>query len=667
MKRSTSVFHSASLSILLLALAGCGGKSDDSGSAFEPYDNTEEVQAYYADHPDFFRFKTPADLPTDLTWENGLDLPEFASPEAKKGGTRLGRIQDFPRTLRIIGPDSNGSFRPYILDDNSMNYARRHPNKTEVRQGGFYYFPGIAESWALDYDGQQVFVKIHPDARWSNGEPITTEDALFSFYFYQMPHHKQIWYNDWYGIGNNYSHITVYDEKTFAVGLSEKRPSLLNLVLELNPLPRNFYREYGPDYNERYQWRFVPTSGAYVVKDEDIRKGRSISLTRNKDWWAKDLKFWRYRFNYDRIRLEVIRDTPKAFEAFLNGELDAFGLTLPEYWYEKLPDNHPYVKNGYIHKINFYNDLPRPTYGFWMNSSRPLLNNQDIRVGLNYATNWDLVCNQYFRGDAIRMNTSADGYGDFTHPTLKARPFDPDKALEAFAKAGFTKRGNDGILVNAEGKRLSLQVTTGYEALKDILTILKEEAVKAGLEYRIEVLDSTAAWKKVQEKNHEITFSAFGVSPEMFPRYKETYHSERAYDKAWLEDGSPNPDRKPKAQTNNLLLIANQELDARIDAYDNSESVDEMIQLAREMEEMLHDDASFIPGFVTPSVRVGTWRWIQYPEDFSVKIATSPGEYRLGWIDQDMREETLRAVKSGQTFPPVIRTIKTFAPAGLKE
>ncbi|MCZ6675138.1 MAG: extracellular solute-binding protein [Verrucomicrobia bacterium] len=644
---------------LVILLTSCGKNSD---SEFEAYDNSQDMADHFAEHPDFFRFLTPDDLPTDLEWEDGMDLPEIGSPKAKKGGTFRRRIQDFPRTLRLIGPDSNGSFRGWILDYNFMQYAHRHPNYTEVKQGGFYFFPGVAKEWALDYAGKQVFIKINPDARWSDGEPITTEDVAFAFYFYQKDYHKQIWYNDWYKPGVNYSHVTVYDEHTFAVGLQERRPNMLNLVLELVPLPRHFYNEYGPDYNERYQWRSVTTSGPYIVKDSDIKKGRSIILSRHKDWWAKDLKFWRYRFNYDRMRFEVIRDSAKAFESFLRGDIDAVKLNLPEYWYDKLPNDSPLITQGYINKYQFYNDKPRPTYGLWINSSKPLLNNRDIRVGINYATNWDLVCEQYFRGDADRMRTSADGYGPFTHPTLKARPFDTDKALEAFAKAGFTKRGPDGVLVNDLGQRLSFDVSTGYESLKDVLTILREEALKAGLEFRVGILEATTAWKKVQEKKHEIHFVAFGVSPEMYPRYKETYHSERAYENAWTEDGQPNPDRKPKTQSNNLQLIAYKELDVIIEAYDNSESVDEMISLAMQMEEFLAEDASFVPGFVLPTMRVGAWRWIDYPEEFSVKISGEVREYRLDWIDEEKKKETLEAMKKGRTFDPVIKTIKKYAP-----
>ena len=128
-------------------------------------DNSAEVKAYYDSNPDFFRFKTIADLPINLAWEDGNTLSEMGSPEAKKGGTEYRRIQDFPRTMRTVGPDSNGSFRPLLLDNISVNIAHRHQNE-------FDFYPGLAESWAIDRENRTVYVKLDPSARWSAGRPV---------------------------------------------------------------------------------------------------------------------------------------------------------------------------------------------------------------------------------------------------------------------------------------------------------------------------------------------------------------------------------------------------------------------------------------------------------------------------------------------------------------
>ena len=611
-----------------------------------------DTRAANGEFEKFFQFKTAADLPEGLVWDDGSDLPDLGSDKATKGGTLYQSVSDFPRTLRLMGPDANGSFRPWILDNMRMWLGRRHPNDTSIdANGNFRYFPGVLQSWAVDKENATVYMRIHPQARFSDGEPVTTDDMMFSFYFWQSPHIQAPWYNN--NFKRNYSSITRYDERTFSITFPEAKPNILFLALEIDPMPLHFFYEFGEDYVQRYQWRFVPTTGPYVIKDGDLKKGRSITLTRLDDWWANDLKFWRNRFNPSRIHLSVIRDTSKTFEAFKKGELSVANLALPEQFYEKLPATDPLVQNGYVHRSVFYNDIPRPTYGLWMNSGRPLLSNRDIRIGINYATNWQKVIDEYFRGDYARMRTTADGYGSFTHPTLQARPYDVEQALAYFAKAGFSERGPDGVLVNGDGERLSVSLTTGYESLKDTLTILREEALQAGLELRLEILDSTASWKKVQEKQHDIAFSALNVSPEMYPRYWETYHSVNAYDVPWLPDGSPNPDRKLKPQTNNMQSIALPELDKRIEAYRASGDVEEMRRLAFEMEEILYEDGSFVPGFVIPFLRTGYWRWIQWPEDFNVKLANTALKYHLYWIDTEMERATRDARKSGETFEMV--------------
>lgn len=644
-------------------LTGCGGSKSDSAAkdgaevAAAP-DNSAEVKAYYAAHPDFFVFKTAADLPADLAWTDGGEFPEIGSPERKRGGTWQGRIQDFPRTLRVIGPDANSGFRGFIHDDNMVAFGVLHPDIP----GPHRFYPGVASQWAVDLPAKTVYVRIDPAARWSDGPAVTSDDVLFMFWFNQSAYIQAPWYNNWYGIGENYTRVTRYDEHTFAITLKDVRPDYLSLVLGLAPAPSHFYREVGEDFVTRYNWRFSPTTGPYIITEAELKRTTTnrnqITLSRLKDWWANEKFGFKYRYNPAEVRLRVIRETTTAWEAFLAGELDAFGMNLSEYNYERLPDGDPLVTRGLIQKSKFYNDVPRPTYGLWMNEARPLISNREIRLGIQYATNWQLVIDQYFRGDYIRMHTTADGFGDMTHPTLRARPFDVTKAVEHFAKAGFEKRGSDGILRNAAGERLAVTVTSGMEALAPVLTILQQEGRKAGLDLQVEILDASAAWKKVQEKNHDITFSAFNVGVELYPRYWETYHSANAYDQPYLADGTtPNPERKAKVQTNNLQSIAIPELDGLIKRYDSSESLDEMREIARKMEEIMYENASFSPGFVMPFYRVATWRWVRFPEGFSTRYSRDPFESAVEWLDEDRKPETLAARRDEtKSFPASVKT-----------
>lgn len=614
------------------AAGGTGRLSDADIEAAISYKHPG-AQAFYKANPEKFTFATPDDVPADLQWSDGSELPEFGSPDARKGGTLNFWLQDFPRTLRYQGPDANGSFRRFIHDDNNMHLVDRHPGT-----GG--YFAALAESWAIGNDKRTVYFKLDKSAKYSDGVPVVADDYLFTVYFMLSEWIQGPWYNNYYA--TKYTNFARYDEHTISVTLAEVKPDpLLFFEEDLTPKPRHFYKEFGDDYVERYQWKLEPTTGPYTILPGDVKKGRSIVQTRLNDWWGGDKKFLLHRFNPDKRRFTVMRDVNKHDQAFIKGDYDMLRIRDPEQWYTKLdPERLADVKRGYIQRAQFYNEIPRPTYALYINRTKPLLASRDVRIGLHHATNWGLVIDQYFRGDYQRMRTSADGYGRFTHPTLQARSFSVEKAEEAFGRAGFTKRGADGILMNDDGERLSFTLTTGYRRLENPLTILEREARKAGVELKLEILDATAGWKKVQEKKHEIMLTALNVSVEPYPRYHDNYHSYNAFE----EDGSL------KANTNNFTVTSDKAYDEVIEKYDTSQDFDEIMALAHQLEEKIYEDAAFMPAYVRPFFRCAYWRWIKWPEGFNVKMATEHDEYHLYWIDEEMKKETLAAKKKGKSF-----------------
>jgi len=630
---------------------GGGGSSDDFGVDHSRPLSEEEIaaevayehplaEAYYKEFPDFFRYATPEDLPADLTWEDGMDQPDIGSPDSIKGGTVNVWLPDYPRTLRFVGPDSSNSFRKFISDEHDMRVVQKHPMTGK-------YYPGTCNAWAFSEDRKTVYFKLDPDVRYSDGVPATADDYFFLFYFMRSEWLSAPWYANWYH--EKYTHITKYDDHTIAVGLTEAKPDPLRFFEEdVYPLPRHGFKDFGEDFVQKYTWKFVPSTGPYVIHPEDIKKGSTLTQTRLEDWWAKDKKFWRYRYNPDKRVYRVIRDEDKALEAFLRGDFDVWPISVAEEWYDKLDTEA--VNNGYVEKVQFYNQTPRPCYSLRLNNSKPPLDNRDVREGLQYATDFDLVIKEFFRGDDVRMQTSSDGYGEFTNPDIKARKFNVDKALECFARAGYDKRGPDGILVNENGDRLEFSVTTGYARYRDVLTILQQQARKAGVDLQPEVLERTTAWKKAQEKKHEIVLAAFNRSVEMYPRYFDFWHSYNAFS----EDGSP------KETTNNLTVTGNPEFDKVIDKYEASTDLEEIKQLAYQMEEMIYEDASFIPGWVRPYYRVAKWRWVKFPEGFDYRLSREHTEMNTYWIDPEIKEETLKAMDEGKTFEPVTRIVDQY-------
>ncbi|HKI75027.1 MAG TPA: ABC transporter substrate-binding protein, partial [Pseudomonadales bacterium] len=343
--------------LLLIALSvlvsGCN-QSSKTGS--KVHDNSAEVAAYYRDHPKRFVYATPADLPKDLKWQDGAGLPTFGDPRAKRGGELTLRLNTMQQTLRVVGPDANGSLRGPLWSANMVSLIERHP----WADG---YIPGVAREWAIDpKDSRIVYLKLDPDARWSDGRPFTVDDLFFSLYFLLSHYIKDPAINRVYD--ESVARITRYDAETVSITNAKESPDPLGVASGFILCEREFYRQFGPDYTNRYHWRFAPVTGPYTVDPARVNRGERITFDRLPHWWADNKRFYKYRFNPDQLNFVVIRDDAKAFDSFLNGDVDWFPLDRNELWYDHADEDA--IKKGYIDRAQVYDQLPAARSGIYM-------------------------------------------------------------------------------------------------------------------------------------------------------------------------------------------------------------------------------------------------------------------------------------------------------------
>ncbi len=585
------------------------------------------------DQKEFFSFKTEADLPQDLVWEDGMDNPIIGDPRAKKGGTFHNYIPDFPRTLRPFGAQANSSFRSEIYENIDMPLIGVHPITNK-------YFPGLAKQWAIGADGRTIYYKIDPEASYSDGVKVKPRDFIFGLFIrlsdnLTAPFEKQ-YYKE------QYANISVYGDNVLSVSLPEAKP-LIGLFASVPPAPPHFYSEYGPDYEERYQWRIPPSTGAYTVKSEDIRKGRSITLSRVKDWWAKDHKFFQYSYNVDKINYQVIAEESKAFELFRLGKLDTFLLGAPDKWYDKMEIDEYF--DGYIAKVQFYNVYPRVPRGMYLNVNRAPMDDLNVRIGIAHSLNFDKVNTILYYGDADRLEHFSEGFGEFSNPDIKARKFSITRAQKYFAKAGYRNTDRDGYLTNDSGLRLSVEISwSTYPIVNRMMALLKEEAKKAGLEILLDSQQPMVNFKKVLGKRHQAAYSGWGVTPP-FPRYYQFFHSDNAYDSKG----------NIKQDTNNINSYTNLEMDRLCEIVRAAKTTEELRIASHKVQQMVHDEALFIPALKTSYVRMGYWKWLKFPDtnlyQFSSPQVYEPMESYLYWIDEDSKQEILEAKKNNKKMP----------------
>jgi microcin C transport system substrate-binding protein len=589
-----------------------------------------KAKAFYEAHPDFFRFAKPGDLPKDLAWKDGSEQKEFADPRAVCGGVLRQFMSSTPPTLRRVGPNANNGFRGELYDNNDFGLLAAHPNTDEA-------IPALAISWAMSADGLTAYFRLDPNAKFTDGQPITADDFFFTFYFHRSPWAKADWYADHYA--REWGGITKFDDHTIAIKAPRKRPYQLELLGGLRPTPRQFFKDFGPNYEKAYNDRFQPTTGPYYVNPEDFVREKSLTLTRVTDWWGDRRKYYRHRFNPAAIHYGVIRDLDSAYNSMLAGEIDFMPIMMPRYWYGT--NEKKAYQQGYLTKAQFFNDIPRPPYGLYLNTQRPMLSDLNVRIGLQHATDFQRVIDGFYRGDYERLQQFSEGLGKFTDPSIRVRRYSPELARAAFAKAGFNRTGPDGILANAAGERLSFRLTFDTSDRRKCLATLVESARRCGVELRPETLEHTTMYRKVMEKNHDIVFWAWSVSSRL-PQLWESHHAENAVEV--LADGR----KIPKRQTNNITGVDDPELSKLIDRFRDATEEDEMIRLSFAMQRRIHDLADFIPGFRVPGYRIAHWNWVKFPEGFDVRAAEDPGQHGLFWLDPAQREADLKDFREGK-------------------
>ena len=571
------------------------------------------------------------EVPKDIEWLTNDSDPVYASPDAKTGGTFHTAITSFPLTFRVVGPDSNSSFRSAILD-NQLSLVGIHPNTLNIT-------PELATHWAFGKDKKTMYFKLNKEARWSDGELVTARDFAFTLEFMRSKHIVAPWYNDYYT--KEIEKVVVYDDHTLAVVSTKAQPDL-HLRLGINPTPKHFYGELGQDFVRKYNWKIVPNTGPYQMSE--FQKGKYVKFKRKRDWWAKDLRYFRNRFNVNTVVFTVVRDFNILWEYFKKAKIDVFGITLPEFWHVKTKT--PVVEGGYVNKIWFFNDTQQSATGMWLNQDRQIFKDKNVRYAFAHAMNIQKVIEKVLRGDYFRLEHGFMGYGPYSNNNIRARRFDLERVQYYMQEAGWT-RGADGIWEKGKG-RFSVEVIYSHEAHTPRLVVLKEEAKKAGVELRLQRLDSSAAYKKIMEKKHDVAW--MGWSTSLRPQYWEHFHSVNAH----------------KPQTNNITNTDDPEMDRLIDAYRNSLEEKERIRLSLEIQEKIHEIGAFVPTFMVPYVREAYWRWWQLPKIPGTKHSTDlfdPFGSAIGglfWFDKELYEETERAMKKKKKFPPVTIIDETY-------
>ncbi len=318
-------------------------------------------------------------------YPRGFDHFDYVNPAAPKGGTvflpnpdRRTAFDKFnPFTVRGAAP---AGLELFMLETLAITSADEPMTMYGL----------LAEEMLVAPDKSSITFRLHPKAKFSNGDPVTAQDVKFSYDSltskYASPAYQAAY-------GEGVKQLVVVDERTVRFDLSDKSSATLFKLGGLYVFshkwglkPDGSHVRFDELLNE------IPLlSGPYTVLAQD--PPRRIEFKRNPDYWAADLGVRRGSYNFDRIVYRYYKDETVSTEAFKTGEYDLVKVYAATIWARQ--HRGPKWDDGRIIKMPFVTNAGKGLQSYELNLRRPIF--ADIRVRRAIALSYDFETNNRYR------------------------------------------------------------------------------------------------------------------------------------------------------------------------------------------------------------------------------------------------------------------------------
>lgn len=574
-----------------------------------------------------------------LGWEtNTIDPADYAkyyaSPDAKKGG--LFRYApgegDFPATFRPFGKDAQTTTIQLIETLVYQPLITLDPVKLE-------FLPVLATHWKLGEDGQTYFYRINPNARFSDGHPVTAEDVLASYRMWTDSTILDPFQNQQFNQFDPPQKVS-----TYIVSVRSKEKNWKNMLYFGNTsiLPAHQIGNIGgAEFLDKYQYDMPVGSGPYIVLPDEVRKGQSVTLTRQEDWWQKDDPLMQGQYNFDKIRLVVIGDDDQRYERFRTGGLDCYLERRAQWWEEKFDFEE--IQRGLIQKRKIFNDVPQGLSGFVFNMRRPPFNDPKVREAFTLLFNRQQLIDKVMNGAYI-VSDSYFANSEYANPDNPEYRYNPERAQQLLQEAGYTKRNNEGVLVHEKtGKPFVIELPL-VKGSEHIMTPVQQDLKQAGIKLEIRNVDWAQQIKLGQERNFDLLFVSYaGI---VYPNPTGQFRSDMA--------DVPN--------TQNLSGFKNPRADELINKELVTFDQQERIKILRELDGIFMAANPYALAWYAPFTRLVFWNYVKQPEFGLSKVGDYRDIFQYWWIDTEEKGKVMKAMTDKSISFEVGETDVTFWP-----
>jgi len=490
----------------------------------------------------------------------------------------------------------------------------------------------LAQTIEVPADKTWVAFNLRPEARFSDGTPVTAEDVAWTFrtLLEQGRPSLRIQFADVRDVQIEGPGRVRFNFKT------TQNRELPLLVGGLPVLPKHFFD--GRDFTKPLADAPIG-SGPYRITNFEL--GRSVVYTRNPDWWAKDMPTGRGTNNFDRVRYEYFRDSTVAMEAFKAGKIDIRSENIAKNWASAY--DFPAVRNGAVIKREYVHKLPTGIQGYAMNTRRKVFADPRVRQAVTLVfdfewTNKNLFYSAYKRTLSYFSNTDLAAVGlpsaeeqrllqpfkDLPAPLL-TQPYTLPvtdgsgnnreplvEALRLLREAGWQVK--DRKLLDADGQPAAFSILLDDPSLERVTLPYVQNLRKLGFDVRVRTVDPA-------QYQHLTDDFDFDMTMMIYPGGDIPGSELRDY---WSCAASKS------TGSSNVPGICEPAIDAMIEKVIAAQNRDELRDAARALDRLLLWNWYMVPNWYSQNFHIAYWDRFGDPA-----IAIREGfNFDTWWVDQ---------------------------------
>ncbi|MGB9367200.1 MAG: extracellular solute-binding protein [Xanthobacteraceae bacterium] len=549
----------------------------------------------------------------------------YANPTAPKGGRLVqGVLGSFdslnPFTVKGLAPQ--GLRAPLTSANNAVTGYVVESLMVRGYDEPFTLYGLLAKSVETDAARTHVTFTLDPDARFSDGTPVTPEDVVFTWALLRdhgRPNHR-IYYS-------KVTKAEVLDERRVGFDLAGDDREL-PLILALMPV----LAKHAVDPEKFEDSSMTPLTGSGPYRVSHVDAGKSITLTRNPEYWGRDRAVNRGFWNFDEVRFEYYRDANAYHEAFKKGLFDIRKEDDPGRWTTGY--DFPAFRDNRVIKETFTSGLPKPSLNFVFNTRRPGFADSRVREALALLFDFEWVNRSIFFGLYRRGASFFEGselsargrpadererallapYPDAVRPDVLEGTWQPPvtdgsgrdrtllrRALELLTAAGYELRGTE-LTERVSGKPLSFEILTVNRDEERLALLYAAQLKRAGITAQVRLVDA------VQYETRRIAFD-FDMIQARWDESLSPGNEQAFYWSSAAADGNG---------SRNYMGLKSVAADAMIAALLKAETREDVVAAVRALDRVLMSGSFVVPLFYAPEQWLVRWVTIERPETTSM-------------------------------------------------